>query len=1034
MAKKIYKHNDYYGYINKIQEKAISNPEWFWSDAEDASKTRQWLHDNNAGAIIDEIYDNTPDDIKKKISYKKLTTNKAKEVFNKEIQDASNEASKYIAGTLAASATLPLAFEGAITSVPAIAPHLQAGIHTLKAAPSATIAKGAANLIGGFVGGEAARYVSNKTSEAITGKSLDYNIGHILRKLVTVNPKNVIIADSKEREKKDANLGTWFNPLTYIGAGVGAKATKSALVNTADNVIIKRALKNGKLIFDFNPTTFKGFHQSRVPIYKPEFPKKRWDVVNHGADPNGMFFTLDRPAESGFLAERPFTSQWDITSKGTLVQKGELRGFGGKKNSIRNKIVKLARKKGADTMLFDGIADNQLPNQRILFATNNAGFKLGDHNYYSKFKKVDPSKLIDAISKEELANTITLAYTKNKNLIPKEFRDFIDQAVGKDGSYNKNDIKQIYEEVYKMLDAQNIPFTTAENITGQRVFKNGKVHRTGNLLDHSFGAADSAIRSGNHEKVDLKQEVLVDLFHDIGKIIDPNTKTHAKYSGDIVKFLFGTDKNQKFRNVFKDHMIEIDPAKGGKKISVSNRPLLASVIRDDRFTGANTEEGSKFVRDLYWKWGKELKPLDTSNKSLLSAVERNSARLQKASEAFKYARGTTQSEMLARALQSGEINGVRMINDAISKLGPEEISKIQIENPFTRSGIKDIYKELDGSAWRKALKIARGYKALKRSSLPITKSGYHGNIIDFINEADADKRGLTSFFRYETETNAPKNTLFGVGDRSGSAYIYGLTANTPKQIIPNSYSGKIGTKINLVANASTKQAAAKRISAFIDAFNTIINGKGTAEDLKVMLHNFSSVENPTLISELFRGKDHVDIGKLPLNNVLPLERRSWITKNINDLSDLAKSKINYSLEVPEKISLTNPRNKETFRSTPYTGNNLFNGTITEVQRGYVKERDLIDLPEMFNFTLDKYKDSDAIKALLFKLKPEKDKYPNLWKYLSNSKTIKTDGIMAALEKDNPKKSIRFKVGDFRGIRYNGDNPQEIITLSKNTKK
>lgn len=34
MAKKVYKHNDYYGYINKIQEKAISNSDWFWSDAE----------------------------------------------------------------------------------------------------------------------------------------------------------------------------------------------------------------------------------------------------------------------------------------------------------------------------------------------------------------------------------------------------------------------------------------------------------------------------------------------------------------------------------------------------------------------------------------------------------------------------------------------------------------------------------------------------------------------------------------------------------------------------------------------------------------------------------------------------------------------------------------------------------------------------------------------------------------------------------------------------------------------------------------
>ena len=77
-----------------------------------------------------------------------------------------------------------------------------------------------------------------------------------------------------------------------------------------------------------------------------------------------------------------------------------------------------------------------------------------------------------------------------------------------------------------------------------------------------------------------------------------------------------------------------------------------------------------------------------------------------------------------------------MISDAVSKLGPEEVSKVQIENPFTRSGIKDIYGQLDGSALRKAIKIARGYRTLKKSGLPITKSGYHGNVIDFVNEDD----------------------------------------------------------------------------------------------------------------------------------------------------------------------------------------------------------------------------------------------------------------------------------------------------------
>ena len=117
MAKKIYKYNDYYGYINKIQSKAILNPEWFWSDSADATEARQWLHDHNAGAIIDEIYDNTPENIQKKIPYKKLTTNKAQETFDQGIRDTANEASKYVAGTLAASTALPYA----ISAFPTIA-------------------------------------------------------------------------------------------------------------------------------------------------------------------------------------------------------------------------------------------------------------------------------------------------------------------------------------------------------------------------------------------------------------------------------------------------------------------------------------------------------------------------------------------------------------------------------------------------------------------------------------------------------------------------------------------------------------------------------------------------------------------------------------------------------------------------------------------------------------------------------------------------------------------------------------------------
>lgn len=62
-----YKHKDYYGYINKIQEKALSNPEWFWSESDDASQVRQWLYNNGASSIIDDIHKNTPDEMKMKI-------------------------------------------------------------------------------------------------------------------------------------------------------------------------------------------------------------------------------------------------------------------------------------------------------------------------------------------------------------------------------------------------------------------------------------------------------------------------------------------------------------------------------------------------------------------------------------------------------------------------------------------------------------------------------------------------------------------------------------------------------------------------------------------------------------------------------------------------------------------------------------------------------------------------------------------------------------------------------------------------------
>lgn len=153
-----------------------------------------------------------------------------------------------------------------------------------------------------------------------------------------------------------------------MGFGAG-----KALNHFIDLDIIKKAFKDGRLRIG-EPTTYTAYHQSDNPITQFTFPyKKRWDVVTHGADPNAAFFTVDNPAASGFLSKRPYTSKFDVTVQKPLIQTGEINGA--TKNSMRNKIVKRARKLGADGVLFDGIADNQLQNQRILMAFDNSDIK-----------------------------------------------------------------------------------------------------------------------------------------------------------------------------------------------------------------------------------------------------------------------------------------------------------------------------------------------------------------------------------------------------------------------------------------------------------------------------------------------------------------------------------------------------------------------------------------------------------------------------------------------------------------------------------
>lgn len=243
----------------------------------------------------------------------------------------------------------------------------------------------------------------------------------------------------------DDKLGTSF--LKGIGSFAGGLAGygfgNKVVPDIIDSAIIRKNLRTGKLEF-VGPKTYSGVHQSDTYFETPTFPTERWDVVNHGADPNGFFLTLGEPAKRGFLAKRPYTLHFNVDSNKGLVQHGEINGAFGYKNRIRNNIVKYARKKGADVVHFDGIKDNTLPDQQILFATDKAGIKF--KNVFKSSSNGNPV----AINDKNLISDI--------NAGKQDALDFLSSSVKKEtDTHNKALAKRLGWEIVQTPERAGVP-------------------------------------------------------------------------------------------------------------------------------------------------------------------------------------------------------------------------------------------------------------------------------------------------------------------------------------------------------------------------------------------------------------------------------------------------------------------------------------------------------------------------------------------------------------------------------------------------
>jgi hypothetical protein len=261
--------------------------------------------------------------------------------------------------------------------------------------------------------------------------------------------------------------------------------------------------------------------------------------------------------------------------------------------------------------------------------------------------------------------------------------------------------------------------------------------------------------------------------------------------------------------------------------------------------------------------------------------------------------------------------------------------------------------------------LGRGHKQYKGSGLPIVDGVYHGNIKDFLILNYGKQKGYVPTTRYVAGSDEGKQMLFASGDRSNAEIAYVL--KTLKHASDKgSYVGKITPKEGtLPVSKELKRDLTKRYIDFMESLGRIKNGtsENVEKDFLTMLQNYPALQNPTLGAKIMRGSESGSY------------TTSYQKKSFKDVVDYAKQKIDYSSK-RKRINFMDEETSELYKSQLI---DTESGPVTnQVERYFVKDNgDIIDLAQMDDFGLMKYKKLDNRKALLHSIKDRKEELPNL---------------------------------------------------------
>lgn len=162
-------------------------------------------------------------------------------------------------------------------------------------------------------------------------------------------------------------IGQWDRLAALLGNNASKARTLGRELNTAAKSIKLQESSIFPGLIGWSPKqTINGFHTSNDAKFVPNFWFENWATKTHDA-PKGIYLSATKPT-SGFLTERPYTYQMQTTLEKPIIQIGEVQGP--TKNGIRNQIERLAQSMNADGIIYQGIKDNQMPNQTIIKTLN----------------------------------------------------------------------------------------------------------------------------------------------------------------------------------------------------------------------------------------------------------------------------------------------------------------------------------------------------------------------------------------------------------------------------------------------------------------------------------------------------------------------------------------------------------------------------------------------------------------------------------------------------------------------------------------